>query len=153
MSDKVKLREGQVELIERMAALEKGMPPAASKVLALLFVSDEVELTFDKIKDTLNLSKGATSQAINHLILTKKIDSISHLGDRKRYFKSRVSGWRLDMDEVFQGLTHMVETYKDVLKQRPTETAAFNLEMAGMIDFLDYIIQGLIAEVRKYPRK
>jgi DNA-binding transcriptional regulator GbsR (MarR family) len=153
MSDKIKLREGQVALIERLAALNQDLPPAMAKVLALLFVSDEVELTFDQIKDTLNLSKGATSQALNHLMLTKKIESINHLGERRRYFKSRVAGWKQDISDILEGLGTQVEAYRDIVKQRPAKTSAFNRDLEEMANFIDFIRGELSTAVKKYTGK
>ena len=80
----IQLKPQQVELLEKLAVVNEkfGLQPAMAKVLALLTVSDEMELTFDQIQDTLSLSKGATSQAINGLLLLKKIDYKTRIGDR-----------------------------------------------------------------------
>lgn len=149
----VKLKDSQVVLIEKLAGLHKELPPASSKVWALLFVSDDPELTFDQIKDTLSLSKGATSQAINHLLLTKRIEAVSHLQDRKRYFRSRVSSWKTDIEEVFDGLGILIDIQQEILDQRPAKTAAFNKDMEEMIKFMAYIRGELLAAFKRYTKK
>ena len=64
--NKLPLRKDQVELIEELAHVNEilGFQPAMAKILGLLTVCDETELTFDQIKYTLDLSKSAISQAL-----------------------------------------------------------------------------------------
>ncbi len=54
MANKINLRKEQVQLIEKFAViLEKsGFQPAMGKIVALLMVNDEPELTFDEIWKT-----------------------------------------------------------------------------------------------------
>ena len=67
MEGKVKLTTKQQQLLEKAIVIHErlGYTPAASQILALLLISDKVELTFDQIRTTLNLSKSATSNALN----------------------------------------------------------------------------------------
>ena len=107
MSEAVQLSEEQRRLIEKMGVggEKNGMPPAPARIMALLMVSPETELTFDQVRETLNLSKSATSNAINMLLTTQKIDYITKPGDRKRYFKNKIgytivfirAGWRAEI--------------------------------------------------------
>ena len=98
MSNKINLRKEQIQLIEKLAVIieKNGLQPAMGKIIALLMVSDEPELTFDEIWETLGISKSAASQAINQLIAANKIEYRTKIGDRKRYFCSRVNSWQED---------------------------------------------------------
>ncbi len=66
-------------LIEQSANLYKsiGYPRIAGKIMGLLYVSEQKHFTFQELMDTLNISKGATSTALNFLIEIKEIDFIT----------------------------------------------------------------------------
>jgi DNA-binding transcriptional regulator GbsR (MarR family) len=136
----LKITERQKELIEKVGVTyeKSGLPPAVSRVLGLLLISDRTELTFDEIRDTLNLSKSATSNAINVLLTHSRIEYITYSGDRKRYFRSKVRDWQdgfnrtLETMEVFQNL------FKEILEQRNPETKDFNIKLAEVIDFIEF---------------
>ncbi len=61
-------------LIEQSANLYKsiGYPRIAGKIMGLLYVSEQKHFTFQELMDTLNISKGATSTALNFLIIFQK---------------------------------------------------------------------------------
>lgn len=56
MSEKIKLTKEQVELVEQYAVFmeQTNLQPAMAKILALLNVADETELSFNQIQDTLD---------------------------------------------------------------------------------------------------
>ncbi len=85
------LSEKQKELIEKFGVFleSKGWQPAIARVLGLLMVSDQNEMTFDQIREILHLSKSATSSALNFLLNTNKAEYITKTGERKRYFRVR----------------------------------------------------------------
>ena len=72
----VKLTEKQKELIESFGVLQEhmGLTPAAARINSLLTIADENEITFDDIRETLNLSKSATSNALSVLLKMNNID-------------------------------------------------------------------------------
>ena len=81
------LSQKQIELIEKIGIyFEQNMPPAAARILALLIVADNEAFSFDRIRETLNLSKSATSNGINFLLSVNKIDYLTKSGDRKKVF-------------------------------------------------------------------
>ncbi len=91
-----KLTQKQKELIESFGVVQEGMglSPASARVNALLTVADKVELTFDEIREGVTLSKSATSNAINNLLLSKHIGYKTKPGNRKRYFFSKLGQWQ-----------------------------------------------------------
>ena len=72
----VKLTEKQKELIESFGVLQEhmGLTSAAARINSLLTIADENEITFDDIRETLNLSKSATSNALSVLLKMNNID-------------------------------------------------------------------------------
>lgn len=139
--NKIALRKEQVELIEELANTHEsmGLPPAMAKIMALLTVGDEVELTFEQIKDTLNLSKSAVSQAITQLLGAKRIAYKTKIGDRKRYFHIRMSDWETSVMEQFTGIKALVKVHKKILVNRPAKTKEFNLNLKEMTDYLAFL--------------
>lgn len=150
--NKIDLRKEQVQLLEKAAVLfEKGsMQPAVAKILALLLVSDNPELSFDEIRETLEISKSAASVAINQLLNSNRIEYITRLGDRKRYFRSRIKSWQEDMEEQNQGLKIAAEILQQILDQRPAETFEFNENLERIIAFLNFMQAEMPALYRKF---
>ncbi len=137
----IQLSEEQKQLIEELGVLreQEGMQPAASRISSLLLVSDRTELTFDEIREALNLSKSATSNAINALLSASNIEYITKPGDRKRYFRTMVASWETEvkrrMESGLKGKALLIK----VLEQRPPETAEFNNKLREVIEFIDYM--------------
>jgi DNA-binding transcriptional regulator GbsR (MarR family) len=138
---KIKRSKNQLELVERfgLTIQRSGLQPAVARVYALLMVSDVIELTFEQIGETLQLSKSATSNAINLLLQLKRIDFITKPGDRKRYFKIKSAGWRAECEEEFKNLADMRLIMQEILNQRPKTTPKFNEKLAEVIDMFEFI--------------
>ena len=136
--DSIALTKSQVALVEEYARLHEmgGMQPAMAKIIALLFMSDEVELTFDQIQQTLALSKSGTSQAINQLLATRRIKYKTRLGDRKRYFYVPLSEWKSTVVEHFEGVAALAALNKRILSERSANNKEFNKSLREMTDFL-----------------
>lgn len=153
--NKIALKAEQIELLEKAAVLfEKGsMQPAVAKILALLLVSDNPELTFDEIRETLEISKSATSTAINQLLSSNRIEYKTRLGDRKRYFRSRIMSWKDDMKGQTEGLRHAIEILQQIKDQRPAETVEFNANLEKIIAFMDFMIEEMPELYAKFEKK
>jgi DNA-binding transcriptional regulator GbsR (MarR family) len=135
------LNEDQKCVIEQIGInYEKfGMQPAAARVMGLLYVADNPELTFDEITDCLQISKSATSNAINLLLQTEQIEYNTFSGDRKRYFRLKISNWREGFAKKIESMTGFAILLRQVLEVRTRETAAFNASLEELINFMDYI--------------
>lgn len=140
MSKQIVTQEQKL-LIEKVGVYfeKSGMQPAASRILALLMISDNTELTFDEIIEALNISKSAASNSINLLLNMNKIEYVTKPGDRKRYFKNRIEHWRQDMRKSVQEQMCLADLFKEILKQRPGNTTEFNSNLQGLINFLDFL--------------
>ena len=154
-TQRIALRPHQINLLETLAGVNEkfGLQPAMAKVLALLTVSDETELTFDQIQESLSLSKGATSQAINGLLLLKKIEYKTRIGARKRYFFNRVISWQDLFTETLQRYAELQEVHQQVLNQRPLETVLFNQNIQEMIGFLSLLNREVPALFAQFKEK
>ena len=155
MADEITLTEEQKALIERLGVYHEkvGIPPAPSRILSLLTISPETELTFDQIRSTLQLSKSATSNALNMLMNTEKVDYITRSGDRKRYFKSKIGVWRKEMTSTVNRLTKAADLLEEVLHNRPKETVEFNKNLENVIDFMRFINAEMPELIKKWEAK
>ena len=155
MSNKIPLSKVQVQLIEELVQVHvmMGLQPAWGKILALLTVSDETELTFEQIMETLDISKSGVSQALKQLELTKRIAYRTKMNDRKRYFHLRIEDWREQVAEMFSVLGKSVATTNKILKIRPAATKAFNRDLADMNNFLSSLHKMTIPALKTTPDK
>lgn len=144
---KLPITEAQLKLVEKLGVMFEGpgLQPAAARITALLMVSDKIELTFDEIRETLQLSKSATSNALNLLLNVKRIEYITKPGDRKRYFRSDITCWKEGMSEKFLEVAKLSSALKEVHAQRTPETPEFNESLGEMISLFEYIFKQIPA--------
>lgn len=137
----VQLTQAQKELIERMGVFyeQHGIPPMEGRIMSLLIVCDEPELTFDQIRELLGISKSTTSSALNMLLLTKRAIYRTKPGDRKRYFASNIVQWQQGFTENFQKFFEVIKIMKEALAQRTPNTPEFNQQMSEFIEFTEYL--------------
>ncbi|QNF34199.1 MarR family transcriptional regulator [Adhaeribacter swui] len=149
LSEKQKVMVEKVGISHEMA----GMQPAAARIMGLLYVADKPELTFDEITDCLQIAKSATSNAINLLLQADHIEYITYLGDRKRYFRLKVSNWRDSFTRRIEGMTKFNEILRQVLEVRTPDTPEFNNNLKDLIDFLDFVNQELPGLLHKWENR
>src|SRR6187399_2819335 len=137
----IKISEKQLRLIEELGVFHEqgGMQPAAARILALLLVSDNIELTFEEIYESLHLSKSATSNALNFLLSTQKVEYITQPGERRRYFRFKMIGLKEGVQKSLEGITAYNVLLKEVLGIRPKTTKEFNASLVENTHFLEFI--------------
>lgn len=142
----------QSKLIEKVGVFyeKSGLNPGSSRILALLLIADKTEQTFDEIRETLNLSKSATSNGINKLLGTQQIEYITKPGDRKRYFRSLMMSWEDRMAANLQAKFYLNTLLKEIRENRTSETEAFNKKLDEVIDFMDYMMKEVPKVVEKW---
>lgn len=152
---KMILTEKQKELIEAFGVLNEkyGLPPAECRVWGLFLVADQVELTFDEIRETLNLSKSGTSNALHTLQITHHIEYITRLGDRKRYFRCKMNNWTQMTKENFRKFDDLNVILKEILKIRNPQTTDFNADLKKVTEFLDFIYEQITVAIQKWEEK
>ena len=131
----------QKQLVEKLGVFyEKGgLSPVASRIIALLLVSARTELTFDEIREELNISKSAASNALNLLLSTEQVEYITLPGDRKRYFRSMIINWQGKMKEKMESMTAMLSLMTEVQNQRPVDPSnEFNQSLSELISFMNF---------------
>ncbi len=135
------LSDKQRELIEEIGIYHEnnGFQPAVARVMGLLLVSDKAELTFEEISETLNISKSATSNALNMLLNTGHIEYTTFSGDRKRYFRIKSSNWRDLFNKKMEDLGELNNLLKRVLEVRKRENQVYDQKLQSFISFLDYL--------------
>lgn len=148
------LTEEQKILIEKVGISHEmaGIQPAAARVLGLLYVADNPELSFEEITETLKISKSATSNAINLLINTEQIEYTTYLGDRKRYFRLKISNWRESFSKKIESMTKFHELLEQVLKIRSKDSVKFNQSLEELIDFLNFVNKELPVLFEKWEK-
>lgn len=149
------LRENQKQLIEKIGVhLEtEGLSPAAARIMALLVVADEVEITFDDIYPSLGISKSTASSAINMLLTMGRIEYITKPGDRKRYFRSKIGNWFSTFESKIVQVRDARILFKEVLEQRTKETKEFNKSLSLLISFMDFMESEMPALIEKFKKK
>ncbi|QXP73809.1 MarR family transcriptional regulator [Tenacibaculum sp. HL-MS23] len=137
---KNKLTEKQKELIESFGVVQEGMglSPASARVDALLIVADTHELTFDEVRENLELSKSATSNAINNLLMLKRIGYKTKPGDRKRYFHTKLGQWKNSFKDSINALTSYNDVVLQILSNRTSKTPEFNSQLKDFTQFIEY---------------
>lgn len=148
------LTEKQKELVEKIGIVteREGMQPAAARIVALLYVADNPELTFEEILSALRISKSAASNALNLLLQTGRIEYTTFSGDRKRYFRLKIANWREGFSKKMEEMTSFSQLLVEVLKERNSETKEFNKNLAELADFMTYVnnqLPGLLANWEK----
>ncbi|HPD65381.1 MAG TPA: MarR family transcriptional regulator [Bacteroidia bacterium] len=130
------------ELIEKIGVFHEkfGFQPVAARIYGLLLVSDQPELTFDEIKDELMVSKSAVSNALNLLMSMKQVDYITKPGDRKRYFKTNLTNWKVFMTDLLQFAKSYGNLFKEILQVRNGHDPDFNKTIDDLVSFIDFII-------------
>ena len=139
--DRVDLSEQQRNLIERIGVLHDrlGIPPAAGRVLGLLLVSTEPELTFDQIRDTLGLSKSSTSTALSLLQQVRSVDYSTRPGDRKRYFRKDYESWEDNLLDRFDLFFSLGDLLDEAAKLKGADAGHSAAATERMVDLLAHL--------------
>src|SRR6187455_1480493 len=135
----IPLTDKQLKLIEELGVFHEqgGVQPAAARILSLLLVSDRIELSFEEIYETLNLSKSATSNALNFLIKTEKLEYITRPGERRRYFRFKIRSLKEGIQKSLEGIDAFNILLKKVVSLRTGSTGEFNSSLEDVTRFLD----------------
>ncbi len=139
-------------LIEQSAELYKmvGYPRIAGKIMGLLYVSEQKYFTFQELMNALNISKGATSKALNFLIEINEIAFIIKKDNkRKRYFHISAKGTVKSLEDWLQSLLLRREILEEILQLRTDKNEEVNSLIQQMIAFIRDIypfVEGKIKE-------
>ena len=102
------------------------------------------ELTFDEIREALDLSKSATSNARNRLQTIGTVVYQTHPGDRKRYFRKSYSNWERAFVERGVKYLEIRHLSIEALEHRDNEVDETRPSMEEMIDFLAMLEESML---------
>tara|TARA_R110002033_G_scaffold171215_1_gene218638 strand:- start:18668 stop:19129 length:462 start_codon:yes stop_codon:yes gene_type:complete len=150
-----KITDKQRELVEKFGVIEEqmGIAPAPARVNALLTIADTPELTFDEIREALQLSKSATSNAINYLLTLDRIGYKTKPGDRKRYFYSKLNQWKASFRKSISGLDGYTNMIREIRENRTNDTVEFNEQLEELANFMDYFMTESIAIIDRWEQR
>ena len=145
------LSKKQIELIEKIGMyFEQGMQPAAARILALLIVADSESYSFDQIRESLNLSKSATSNGINFLLSVNKIEYFTKGGERKRYFKWSPSNTIHHFKEGIEKILGLRILFEETLQHKKNKDS-FNANMLEeLTDLMNFLHCEMPAVYKKW---
>ena len=137
------LNENKRELIERIGVFHEkfGFQPVAARIYGLLLVSDKNELTFDEIREELQVSKSAVSTALNLLLSMKQIDYITKPCDRKRYFRTNLVKWKSFLKNLIEFAANYAELFSEIKEVRNKENTEVNKAINDILSFIGYLTE------------
>lgn len=149
------LTNEQRDLIERIGVLHEQahLRPAEGRILGLLIVASEPELTFDEIREALDLSKSATSNALHKLQTIGTVVYRTHPGDRKRYFRKSYENWErafVDRGVKYLEIRHLLA---EALEHRDPEIDETRESLESMIDFLEMLEESMVDAYDRWRKK
>jgi DNA-binding transcriptional regulator GbsR (MarR family) len=146
------VKKDNKELIEKIGVFfeKTGFQPAMGRITSLLFVSDPPYKTFDEIQQSLGLSKGAVSNALNILMSREWVDYITMPGDRKRYFQIKIQSVLDYYQKRFMRQSEFHQILQEVLDVRSKNYPEYNKGIAEICEFLDFIDKEMKAAIDKW---
>ena len=146
----LKLTETQKTLVERYGRLleQFGLSPVATRINALLTIVDDSSLTFDEIRSILQISKSATSTALNTLILVGLINFRTVLGDRKRYFYTEIGSWKTKVGKDFEVLLELGDVLDDIAKIKSDKDLSQKNDVTEYSNFLTNLANSTIRSLQ-----
>lgn len=134
------LTERQKELIERIGVFHehKGMQPLVGRIIGLMLVHENAEVTFDEIVELLGVSKSAVSNALTFLQAKERVTYHTKPGDRKRYFALKVNDWRADFEKELINIAEIQKFINEVLETRKDRNSEFCTRMHDFSNFLEF---------------
>ncbi|SDZ40855.1 DNA-binding transcriptional regulator GbsR, MarR family [Rhodonellum ikkaensis] len=135
------LNEKQKELIEKIGVIHEqhGMQPLMGRILGLILVIEEAEVTFDDIVAHLNVSKSAVSYALNFLQLQRFVIYRTKPGERKRYFYLDIEDWDQILKKELCNVADINSFFKEVIELRGNAKPEFNNKLKDLCEFLEYL--------------
>lgn len=146
------LSEKQRELIEKIGVFHehKGMQPLVGRIIGLLLVHENAEVTFEEIVEDLGVSKSAVSNALNFLQAKERIVYHTKPGDRKRYFQLKIQNWSEELEREILEITKFKEFIDEVLSERGKRNVEFNSCLKDFSNFLVFFKNEIPLLLKKF---
>ncbi|MEP1085304.1 MAG: MarR family transcriptional regulator [Algoriphagus sp.] len=142
------------ELIERIGVFHehKGMQPLVGRIIGLLLIHEEGEVSFDEIVEHLGVSKSAVSNALTFLQAKDRCVYSTRPGDRKRYFALKVSDWKKDFQQELENIAEIQKFIDEVLEVRTDKNPEFNCKMIEFSNFLAFFKKEIPALFERFNK-
>lgn len=146
------LSERHLDLIERIGVVheQQGLRPAAGRIIGLLLVAPEGEMTFEEIRSVLGLSKSATSTALTFLQGMGSVEYRTRPGDRKRYFRKSMHEWERQFFERAMRFLEIRTLFEEVADLHREAGSNAHEALDRMTDFLDALAKATEVAYREW---
>ncbi len=127
------------EFVEKAGVFleEKGLTPISARIVGYLIIAEPHYQSFYQLTDTLQVSKGAISNALNSLLQKEYIQCITFTGDRKRYFKVNTHTWLNFLKTRYSFFGEMRQLLDESLEIRSNEHQEFNHDLREIRDLYE----------------
>lgn len=131
----------------------RGMTPMEARVFSLLLLSEPHYQDFFSIQEELSASKSSISNALNRLMISKRVDYRTLPGDRKRYFKINPSFWLEKMKVEIASVVPMMRKIEAILAKRAAmNTPEFNKDLERVHGFFAFMADEFPKIMAKWER-
>lgn len=114
--------------------------PMQGRVFAYLLLADPPYQSFDAIREFLNASKSAISNALSRLQAEGTVSYLTFSGDRKRYFKIDTKTWNNRLIDSAKNLTAFNDLLGEVLEFRAdSKHQEFSNDLKELLDFQEFL--------------
>lgn len=137
----MELTEEQQQLIQKISDFHEsqGFQPVVGRIMGLLYVSSRSNLTFDEIREVLNISKSATSNALNHLLEAGLIEYSTFPGDRKRYFHAYVEDFKQGVISKMNSFLSLSKLLREAIQLNKNSSEEGNAKLLERIEFMEFL--------------
>lgn len=153
--DVTNLTQEQKQLIEKIGIYheQQGFPPVVGRIMGLLYVSDRPHLSFEEIIDTLNISKSATSNALNLLLQMRLIEYTTFSGDRKRYFSALLEKWHQEVVDKMGSILAFSSLLRKANELRGDSNPGMNEKVLERIEFMEFLSREVPLLLEKWRKE
>nr|WP_225986561.1 MarR family transcriptional regulator [Rufibacter sp. LB8] len=129
---------------------QQGFPPVTGRVMGLLYISDQPQLSFEEIIEALNISKSAASNALNLLLQMRLIEYTTFSGDRKRYFSALLENWHQEVVSKMNSILRFSKLMRQANELRGDANLEMNKRVLERIEFMEFLSQEVPALLEKW---
>ncbi|MGB0369459.1 MAG: GbsR/MarR family transcriptional regulator [Flavobacteriales bacterium] len=144
------------ERVEELGVLVErfGRTPLEARVFSYLLLSEPPYRSFDDIREFLQASKSAVSNALSVLQRDDSVTYKTFSGDRKRYFMVNVKEWDKKLMNSARNLSAFNVLLSEVLDYRKgSEHQEFNNDIQNLFDFQVYLSQEIDKAIEAWKSK
>jgi len=123
---------------------ESGLSSCYGRLMGLLLFSDKEEFSFEEIVEELQVSKSTASTAINFLLNLEKIESVSHKGDRKRYFRIKIDSANQFIEKFEKRITQFEKLCQKGLELKPDQNTRNSKFLSKNLVFLNLFKKAIL---------